>query len=207
MNRFEELEAMDESRSGPAPANQAGRFFVPLQSQAMQQTDDLFSGINSNANGAMGGGGFGGAGGGLGEPAAFTQVPVQSGEAHATGMSLKFDLPTVGKAFTYSKVGGEPRLALAIKPVNAWDNFNSALWSAIWVGLSFLIGHAIREGLVGRFTQSEFAYGFVLFGFLWCIILPLNIAFVGVILLLAGVILWWLSRSNRSKPASTEASS
>jgi hypothetical protein len=120
-----------------------------------------------------------------GENGQQTDLP---GTSQSTGMSLKFDVPTFGKPITFSKVGGEPRLALNIKPEDSLSGGRRLLWIVLWIGIS--VGF-VRGILLGRWTNCsprEIGYGLSALGILLCIILPMELILVGLLVLLCGLV-------------------
>ena len=48
-------------------------------------------------------------------------------------------LPAIGKKFVFTKVGGDPKLALAIRPQQSVRWGISLIWSAIWVAIAISV--------------------------------------------------------------------
>jgi hypothetical protein len=56
-------------------------------------------------------------------PAAWTQTG---------GLSLPFEIPTVGHESFFTKIGGSPKLTLSLRPRQAWTRPLTWLWSLCW---------------------------------------------------------------------------
>lgn len=105
-------------------------------------------------NGALGniggpGGGMGGIGGGMGgggldgadQPNPFFDAQAAlsvAGWNAAGGLSLPINIPEVGQAWHFNKVGGNPKVALAFRPHQMLQRVLGAAWTLIW-GLLILV--------------------------------------------------------------------
>lgn len=76
---------------------------------------------------AGGGGFFGGGGGGSGGGEEWTS---------AGGLSLRFDVPTTGRQWTFTKVGGSPKLALALRPQESLTAGLGFIWTLAWLAVA-----------------------------------------------------------------------
>jgi len=84
------------------------------------------------------------------------------------GLSLDIDLPTSGQVLTFSKVGGDPKLALAARPRETLTKSLGLLWTLVWLALGvFLIVSIRRVGTVSvyisRLPATLVSIGLVLF--------------------------------------------
>ncbi|QDT45362.1 hypothetical protein Pan241w_54820 [Gimesia alba] len=96
-----------------------------------------------------------------GQQAAWTQ---------AGGISLHFDIPLHGQKLVFSKINGQPKLALSVRPENTYQFVGALLWTVIWT--------------------------LVLIGLIWCVSRNLQSAVaqkgLGILLMLAGLTGWLL---------------
>ena len=69
--------------------------------------------------------------------------PGPSNVPQGKGLSLEIELPTVGHKLVFTKVGGDPKLTLAIRPQATVRYGINVVWSAVWI----LIGLAILSTL------------------------------------------------------------
>ncbi len=76
----------------------------------------------------------------------------QAGWTQAGGISLKFNIPIHGHKLVFTKINGQPKLALNVRPESAYKNGFALLWTLFWCLI--LIG-LVRFG--SRFTHSEVA--------------------------------------------------
>lgn len=89
----------------------------------------------------------------------------------AGGISLNFQLPMQGHKLVFSKINGQPRLALSVRPENTYELGSALLWTAYWglflVGLVWLIvrkGNATDAGKgLGMFLAFSGLVGWLFF--------------------------------------------
>jgi len=129
----------------------------------------------------------------LGETGQQSELP---GTSQSTGMSLKFDVPTFGKPITFSKVGGEPRLALEIKPQDSLAGGRRIMWIVLWVVISIGVVRGVLSGRWTTCSHREIGYGIAAFGLLLCIVLPLELIFFGLLMLLSGLVIFLTNLKN-----------
>jgi hypothetical protein len=63
----------------------------------------------------------------------------------AGGLSLDMVLPAAGRKLVFTKVGGDPKLALAIRPQQSMRWGIGLLWSAIWVVIGLAVFGTLRH--------------------------------------------------------------
>ena len=105
-----------------------------------------------------------------------------------SGLSLEIDLPTTGQKLVFSKVGGDPKLALAIRPYASVRWGLSLAWSAVWiVGIAMVLLALRQPAGISRLLDYGPAFAIVLY-FVFCALpTPLNI--IGFVLMLVGAVL------------------
>ena len=109
----------------------------------------------------------------------------------AGGLSLLIDLPTTGRKLTLSKVGGAPKLAVSLRPVEFQKTLFGAVWLAVWGGLGLGIVAALRRPRAAATLLRLAPSALVLIGGLWYFLLPL--APLGFALLMLGAV-WYAIR-------------
>jgi hypothetical protein len=142
-----------------------------------------------------GGGGTGGGGGILGRRDLADGVAVidMPGWSSVGGLSLKIDVPQEGQKLTFSKSGGDARLALGLRPRESLEAGFGLTWTALWllvaVGLIVALSQADASRALAR-RLPPIAAGL---GLAWYLLLPA--APIGFALFVLGsVCLGWQHR-------------
>jgi hypothetical protein len=165
------------------PVNGPGPGFAPVMGRGV---NDALLGANVN------------------EPAQGVQVPPGGGAPmwmQAGGLSLPFDLPTSGKKLVFSKTGGDPKLALAVRPQQSIRWGLNLLWSIVW--LTFGIGIAVSVRSVS-FT-SRLSHQLPLAAAALCVLgffvlpAPLNICAFVTFVVMSLIVAW----THRNQPSAT----
>lgn len=155
-------------------------------------------GMMGGMGGGMGGG-FGGPGGpvkeNLAQQQAMPQVQVQGAVPNASagkqtaGLSLSIDLPTSGRKLVFSKVGGDPKLALTVRSKESIRWGISLVWSALWLLMAASILFTLRKasGLTQLWRQVPWFA--VIIGVLGFCVLPGPLAAASFAVFLCGMIL------------------
>ncbi|HSG69366.1 MAG TPA: hypothetical protein VLA12_03080, partial [Planctomycetaceae bacterium] len=120
------------------------------------------------------------------------------------GMSLTFELPTAGTLYTFSKAGGDPRLALEVQPADSWTLGFRVLWFAIWAGLAFLAVRLIKSGKFEQLSGEQLSLGTILLGLLVALLIPAIGPAPGLLIATAGGIAWLVCRYRHHTPAQPE---
>ncbi len=120
----------------------------------MAQTRIPAGGPGGPMGGGMGGGGFGS----NMEPQLgliVRQSQVVDGEVAAPGrpsswsgaggLSLRFELPQEGRALHFSKVGGGPKLSIAVRPQQTWETVGGWVWTAVWIAVAVWLVSLVRR--------------------------------------------------------------
>ncbi|MEZ6051488.1 MAG: hypothetical protein R3C02_08895 [Planctomycetaceae bacterium] len=143
--------------------------------------------------GGFGGGGFGGERGfdrlnisgfaiqNLGDDAAsFTPTG---------GLSLPIDIPVAGETLTFTRVGGNPALTLAIRPRESVSYGFRWLWTLLWIAL----GAFVLWQLTSRQHAVNWAHvtgiGCLLLGLFTLLLMPSPAAWIGLPVILIGCLL------------------
>ncbi|HUG20746.1 MAG TPA: hypothetical protein VMM56_17285, partial [Planctomycetaceae bacterium] len=119
------------------------------------------------------------------------------------GMSLTFELPTAGTLYTFSKAGGDPRLALEVQPADSWTLGFRVLWFAIWAGLALLAVRLIKTGKFEQLSGEQLSLGTILFGLLVALLIPAIGPAPGLLLATGGGIAWLVCRYQHHIPEPT----
>jgi hypothetical protein len=123
-------------------------------------------------------------------PGGGAQVRLPTG-----GLSLGFDLPTTGKKMVFSKAGGDPKLALAVRPEETVRWGLNLVWSGIWLAIGIGIALAVRSSSMSGRLPQQLLIAIAALSILGFIVLPspLNgcafITFVVISLIVA-----WINR-------------
>lgn len=165
---------------------------LPPASDADEAVAPQFGISKHDASGAMAGnaginmeGMMGGLGGG----------GVWTGWTQAGGLSLPIDVPTTGQKLVYTKVGGDPKLALSIRP-KATLRFGMGLF---WTAASVIVALALASAVSRRhLRQGAAAWTLVLVGIIgWCL-LPGVVSAVALLALVAGaaMLVWTVTKTT-----------
>lgn len=208
-----------QPQAAAEPATPEG--LVPGQSASgkkrMAQTKIPAGGPGGPMGGGMGGMGGGGFGSNM-EPQLgliVRQSQVVDGEVAAPGrpsswsgaggLSLRFELPQEGRALHFSKVGGGPKLSIAVRPQKTWETVGGWVWTAVWIGIAVWLVSLVRRP-DGRQRVLDLA--------------PLALALVGAACYLLipgdgrtlGILIWvvvavWFALSGRRRSSADGAAS
>ena len=158
--------------------------------------DNLF-GANVNgliaqpAQGNLGGVGMGQMpnGGGSGSPA-WTQ---------AGGLSLGFELPLTGQKLVFTKAGGDPKLALGLRPQESVRFGLNLAWTLVWLAVGLGVALAVSSGAAITGLARRVPLVVAVIGVLGFVLLPgplsllSFLAFVG-----ASVAVAWINRNSKN---------
>jgi hypothetical protein len=117
------------------------------------------------------------------------------------GLSLEFQLPTTGRKLVFSKAGGDPRLALAVRPQQSIRWGLNLVWSAVWLAIGVGIVLAVRSAsVIGRLSR-QLPVAVAVLSVLGFIVLPGTLggcAFATFVI--SSLIVAWINR-KAAKPA------
>lgn len=111
------------------------------------------------------------------------------------GLSLDFQLPTTGKKLVFSKVGGDPKLALAVRPQESIRWGLNLVWSVIWLAIGLAVILAVRSPSITKRLSREIPIAAAVLSGLGFFILPGalgGLAFVAFVT--AAVVVAWIHR-------------
>lgn len=153
-------------------------------------------GATVNGPGGMGGG-MGGMGGapldadadGF-DDEAVDGVSNLAGWTQAGGLSLPMELPVAGQMLVFTKTGGDPKLALVVRPKALLQVAAGLGWAVACVIGAFLLAGALRGAHARMNVERLIAWGLLIAGVAgWCLLpAPLSyVAMIGVVLGSIGV--------------------
>lgn len=105
------------------------------------------------------------------------------------GLSLAVDIPKGGRVLKFTKVSGEPKLALTLRSRELLDTGLGVIWTAVWIGIGAVL--LFTFGRVGsRSGSTSAAVGVVLFGagLASYLVLPNPLATLGFVAFVVGAI-------------------
>lgn len=111
------------------------------------------------------------------------------------GLSLDFQLPTTGQKLVFSKVGGDPKLALAVRPQESIRWGLNLVWSVIWLAIGLAVILAVRSPSITKRLSREIPIAAAVLSGLGFFILPGalgGLAFVAFVT--ASVVVAWIHR-------------
>lgn len=80
-------------------------------------------------------------------PSRFGIEPAAAGLGVAmTGLSLPMTLPDGAQRLTFTKISGDPRLTLTIRPRETMVKGRGLAWAVVWIGLALWVIAAVRRG-------------------------------------------------------------
>jgi hypothetical protein len=160
-----------------------GRKSAPPTSQTYQQWPrygaiaGLPAGGQPGAGGIAtpaGGGETGGGAGEVGRQQVSDGVAVvdTAGWSSVGGLSLKIDVPQEGQKLTFSKSGGDARLALGLRPRESLDAGFGLTWTALWIMVAVGLIAALSRGDASRALARRLPPIAAGLGLAWYLLLP-----------------------------------
>ena len=123
-------------------------------------------------------------GGGL---AAWTQ---------AGGLSLGFELPTTGQKLVFSKAGGDPKLALGLRPQESIRFGLSLAWTLVWLAVGLGVVIAVHSGTTLARLARRAPLAVAVIGVLGFFLLPSPLNVLSFLAFIAGsIIVAWMNRN------------
>jgi hypothetical protein len=133
-------------------------------------------------------------------PAATVAEPTQGRSPGS--LSLDFDIPIDGSKRVFTKVGGDPKLTVALLPHRSFDVLLSAGWTIVWGLLAVLIvvavGHSRSAVAAGRsLPLVALALGALLF-----LVFPAPVSWIGLAILVVATGVETLRRTRLPRTGS-----
>jgi hypothetical protein len=143
--------------------------------------------FEQRAAGGMGGGGMGGgaAPADADDDGVVDGVSNLAGWTQAGGLSLPMELPIAGQKLVYTKTGGDPKLALVVRPKAMLQVGAGVGWVVACLVGAFLLSAALRGSNAKAHIERIIGWGMLILGILgWCLLPePFNvIAMIAVVL-------------------------
>ncbi len=108
----------------------------------------------------------------------------------ATGsLSLKFEIRQIGQKLVFTKVGGDPRLTVALRSRKTLDRAFDVVWLIVWTALGGAL--AVTFGISGRTFAGRRLLPCIVIavGLVWFLLLPFPVSYVGLAAMAAGTAL------------------
>jgi hypothetical protein len=147
--------------------------------------------------------------GGKGQQGQAPAVPAENPQAgeqrpeeevsrpHSPGtLSLAFAIPTEGQRLVFTKAGGDPRLAVELRPKRSIELALGVIWMLPWLFLLFVVIALIRRS--GSTARRQFAIALIAVGLLLFVYLPIPAFLVGLLFVVAGTIQASIARTQRA---------
>ena len=129
--------------------------------------------------------------GGNAERAGFAPAWTQAG-----GLSLGFELPTTGQKLVFSKAGGDPKLALGLRPQESVRWGLSLVWTLVWLAVGLGIVFAVRSGTALARLARRAPLAVAVIGALGFFLLPGPLNVLSFLAFIAGsVVVAWMNRN------------
>ncbi|MEK6259072.1 MAG: hypothetical protein AABP62_10700 [Planctomycetota bacterium] len=153
--------------------------------------------LGANVNGALAQRGMVNLGGvGMG------QMPNAGGGGFAAwtqagGLSLGFELSATGQKLVFTKAGGDPKLALGLRPQESVRWSLSLVWTLVWLGVGLGIVIAVRSGAALARLARRAPLAVAVLGVLGFVVLPGPLSVLSFVAFVAGsVVVAWMNRST-----------
>ncbi|MCA8995191.1 MAG: DUF1559 domain-containing protein, partial [Planctomycetaceae bacterium] len=122
------------------------------------------------------------------------------------GLSLDINIPVDGQVFSFSKIGGDPKLALQVRPQVFTTWLKGGVWAAIWLVLGFWACHWLARLTGWRMAVRIIAAGCTVGGLAAMLLLPGVLVILGGFMAFVGALgLTVVTSSNPETPQSTES--
>ncbi len=119
------------------------------------------------------------------------------GWTQAGGLSLGFELPTTGRKFVFSKAGGDPKLALGLRPRESVRWGLSLVWALVWLAVGLGVVFAVRSGTARARLARRAPLAVAVLGVLGFVLLPGPLSVLSFLAFLAGsVVVAWMNRNT-----------
>lgn len=178
------------------------------QAQADQDMDQIHRFVVPQINGpgpgnvAFGGGGLGGGGGGAEVPQGLRQSLADSESPEWTrvgGLSLPVDLPQPGYKLSFSKVSGEPKLALRFRSREVIDTGIGLVWTLVWLGVAAALVTGFRRVSAVSELRTMLAWILLAGGLAVFVVLPLPLSACGFLSFIAGLLMILVKFARRQR--------
>ena len=104
------------------------------------------------------------------------------------GLSLPIDIPVTDQSLSFSRVGGEPKLALQIRSRELVDTGVGFVWTLVWLGIAATLIVAFRRVSSARELLHPAAWILFVGGLISFLVLPGFFSFLGFLAFLLGLL-------------------
>lgn len=122
----------------------------------------------------------GGAPSALQQPAAGWTAP--------GGLSLEIEIPRDGREWTFTKVGGDPKLALALRPRETLETGIGFVWTLVWLTLAGALVYAFRRATDAAVVRRQVPKALAAVGLVLFFLLPPPVQWGGFALFVLGAL-------------------
>lgn len=126
----------------------------------------------------------------LGEQSTSGSVAVEATPewTEVGGLSLPVDIPVAEQSLNFSRVGGEPKLALKIRSRELVDTGVGLVWSLVWLGIAFMLILAFSRVSTARELVHPIVWILFAGGLLSFLILPGVFSGLGFVAFVLGLL-------------------
>jgi hypothetical protein len=123
-------------------------------------------------------------------PPAIPASPEQeAGRPHSPGtLSLVFDIPKEGHKLVFTKAGGDPKLAVELRPRKSLELLLGALWMLPWLFVLLLAMLLFSRNRYAPTAWRQLPYGLIALGLLLFVFLPAPALWLGLVLVAVGTV-------------------
>ncbi|WP_417385274.1 hypothetical protein [Gimesia sp.] len=111
-----------------------------------------------------------------------------AGWTQAGGISLEFDIPLQGHKLEFTKISGQPRLALDVRPDNTLQFGSALLWTVFWIAILIALFWGLPRIVRSESTQKWLGITLVLIGLIGWLFLAGGIAGFAMACFLIGAV-------------------
>ncbi|MEZ5943067.1 MAG: DUF1559 domain-containing protein [Planctomycetaceae bacterium] len=121
------------------------------------------------------------------------------------GLSLDIDIPVDGQVFSFSKIGGDPKLALQVRPLVFTTWLKGGVWAVIWLVLGFWACHWLARLTGWRMALRIIAAACTVGGLAAMLLLPEDAVILGGFVAFFGALCLTVVSSSNPETAASEA--
>ncbi|HXY33929.1 MAG TPA: hypothetical protein VEI07_06850 [Planctomycetaceae bacterium] len=103
-------------------------------------------------------------------------------------LSLAFAIPEEGQKLVFTKVGGDPKLTVELRPRKSLELLFGLLWMLPWLFLLVLAMILFGRNRYAPVARRQLPFGLIAVGLLLYILLPVPLSLVGLVFVAAGTV-------------------
>ncbi|HXY37338.1 MAG TPA: hypothetical protein VEI07_24130, partial [Planctomycetaceae bacterium] len=116
-------------------------------------------------------------------------APEAASTPHSPGtLSLAFAIPEEGQKLVFTKVGGDPKLTVELRPRKSLELLFGVLWMLPWLFLLILAMILFGRNRYAPAARRQLPFGLIAVGLLLYLLLPAPASFVGLVFVAAGTV-------------------